>query len=78
MGCRSRRPDELRGRIFATDLALVTLTMTISLLVAGVASNQFGPRPVMLALAVVNLIWGATYLWFTRRLRRAGTRVGRD
>jgi len=75
-GLQVSTPDELRGRIFATDLALVTLTMTISLLVAGVASNQFGPRPVMLALAVVNLIWGATYLWFTRRLRRAGPALG--
>ena len=64
-GLQVSTPDELRGRIFATDLALVTLTMTISLVVAGVASNQFGPRPVMSVLAVVNLIWGATYLWFT-------------
>jgi hypothetical protein len=35
----------------ATDLALVTLTMTISWSY-GVASNQFGPRPVMSVLAV--------------------------
>jgi predicted MFS family arabinose efflux permease len=69
-GLQISTPDELRGRIFATDLALVTLTMTISLIVAGVASNAFGPRPVMSVLAVINLIWGATYLWFTRRLRR--------
>jgi predicted MFS family arabinose efflux permease len=70
-GLQISTPDELRGRIFATDLALVTLTMTISLIVAGVASNQFGPRPVMSVLAVVNLIWGSTYLWFTRGLRHA-------
>jgi MFS family permease len=75
-GLQVSTPDELRGRIFATDLALVTLTMTISLVVAGVASNQFGPRPVMSVLAVVNLIWGSTYLWFTRGLRRKGANVG--
>ena len=70
-GLQVSTPDALRGRIFATDFALVTLTMTISLIVAGVASNRFGPRPVMSVLAVVNLIWGFSYLWFTRRLRHA-------
>ena len=68
-GLQISTPDELRGRIFATDLALVTLTMTISLIVAGVASSQFGPRPVMSVLAVVNLLWGSGYLWLTRHLR---------
>jgi predicted MFS family arabinose efflux permease len=75
-GLQVSTPDELRGRIFATDLALVTLTMTISFIVGGVASNQFGPRPVMLVLAVVNLIWGISYLWFTRRLRHTGPVLG--
>ena len=68
-GLQISTPDELRGRIFATDLALVPLTMTISLIVAGVASSQFGPRPVMSVLAVVNLLWGSGYLWLTRHLR---------
>jgi predicted MFS family arabinose efflux permease len=68
-GLQISTPDELRGRIFATDFALVTLVMTVSLIVAGVASNQYGPRPVISVLAVVNLLWGTTYLWFTRNLR---------
>ena len=68
-GLQISTPDELRGRIFATDFALVTLVMTVSLIVAGVASNQYGPRPVISVLAVINLLWGATYLWFTRNLR---------
>lgn len=68
-GLQVSTPDELRGRIFATDFALVTMTMTVSLIAAGVASDRFGPRPVMLALALLNLAWGAFYLTFTRPLR---------
>jgi hypothetical protein len=70
-GLQVSTPDELRGRIFATDFALVTLTMTASLITAGIVSDHVGPRPVMTALALVNLSWGAAYLRFTRPLRGA-------
>jgi hypothetical protein len=74
-GLQVSTPDELRGRIFATDFALVTLTMSLSLLVSGALSDVLGARPVMAGLALVSLTWGAAYLLLTRRLR-ASLRAG--
>lgn len=65
-------PDELRGRMFATDSAVVTLTMSLSFLVAGWAATRFGPRPVTVALALVAAAWGVLYLSLTRSVRADG------
>jgi hypothetical protein len=69
-GLQTVTPDALRGRIFAADFALVTLTMSTSLLVAGTLSSRFGPEPVTLGLTAVAAAWGATYLALTAKLRR--------
>lgn len=67
-GLQVATPDALRGRIFAADFALVTLSLAVSFFAAGAASQRYGPRPVILVLALVNLAWGAAYLALTRRL----------
>ncbi len=71
LGLQLATPDVLRGRIFAADFALLTLTMSASFLIAGWASDHFGPRPVTVVLAVVAGSWGLLYLAVTRTLRTA-------
>jgi MFS family permease len=68
-GLQRATPDHVRGRIFAADFALVTLSMSASLLVAGAVAERFGPRPPTLGLAAVGCLWGTVYLALTRRLR---------
>lgn len=70
-GLQRSAPDELKGRIMAADFALVTLSMSLSLAVAGIASGAFGPGPVLAALGVVQVVWAAFYLLRTRPLQRA-------
>lgn len=69
LGLQLATPDALRGRIFAADFALVTLSMSASFLVSGWASDQFGPRPVTLVFAGIAAAWGLLYLSLTRTLR---------
>jgi MFS family permease len=68
-GLQTVTPDRIRGRIFAADFALLTLTMSASLLVAGAVAEATGPRAPTLALAGVACAWGLIYLTLTRRLR---------
>jgi MFS family permease len=68
-GLQATTVDEIRGRIFATDFALVTLTISISTLAAGAVSDQVGAGPVMVALSAVSIAWGAVYVAATRALR---------
>ena len=68
-GLQASTPDALRGRIFATDFALVTLTMSISLTVSGAVAQRLGSRPVMAALAGISVAWGLAYLALTRGAR---------
>ncbi len=68
MGLQLATPDQLRGRIFAADFALVTLTMSISSTAAGLLAGRFGPGPVMAGLATTSLLIGGAYFWFTRHL----------
>jgi predicted MFS family arabinose efflux permease len=59
--------DQFRGRVFATELALVTLTMAGSNYVAGELIDRFGfsPRVVTAGVGVLFLLPGIT--WFLTR-----------
>ena len=70
LGLQVATRDALRGRIFAADFAVLTLTMSTSYLVGGWAAGRFGPRPVTLALALIAGSWGMFYLSVTRAMRR--------
>ncbi|MCA1843538.1 MAG: hypothetical protein LC792_10210, partial [Actinobacteria bacterium] len=72
-GLQSTVPDYIRGRVFAADFALVTVTMSLSLLVSGTLAEIAGPRLPTLLLAGVGATWGVVYLTLTRPLRRAET-----
>jgi MFS family permease len=69
-GLQSAVPDYIRGRVFAADFALVTVTMSLSLMVSGAAAEMAGPRLPTLLLAGVGGLWGVVYLTLTRPLRR--------
>jgi MFS family permease len=66
-------PDHHRGRIFAFDYGLVTLTVAISLTLTGWAADHFPARHVMLALAAISLVWGTVWTAATTGLRRRAT-----
>lgn len=68
-GLQAMTPDHIRGRVFAADFALVTLSMSASLLAAGAMAEATGPRLPTLLLAGVACTWGLAYLTLTRRLR---------
>jgi MFS family permease len=63
-------PDRIRGRVFAFDFALITLTITASSLLAGWAAAHWGPRPAALALSLIALAWAAVWWSATRAVRR--------
>ena len=74
-GLQAVVPDYIRGRVFAADFALVTATMSLSLIVSGALAEVTGPRLPTLLLAGVSSLWGVAYLALTRPLRRAEATV---
>lgn len=64
--------DNYRGRVFAAELALLTLTMAVSNYATGELLDRFGlsPRAVVIGMGVVflvpGLIWFATQRWWDR------------
>ena len=69
-GLQAAVPDYIRGRVFAADFALVTVSMSLSLMVSGLLAEIAGPRLPTLVLAGVGGLWGVVYLTLTRSLRR--------
>jgi predicted MFS family arabinose efflux permease len=63
-------PDGLRGRMFAMDLALLTLTAATGSVVWGIAIDRVGVRPVVQAVsglcALAALAWAAALPWMER------------
>ena len=68
-GLQVLTPDELRGRIFAADAALVTLAMSLSLLFAGGISGLIGASATIAIIGGASLLWGIVFLFLTRTLR---------
>jgi MFS family permease len=66
-------PDRIRGRVFAFDQALITLTLAASSLVTGWAADrqQLGPRATAIALGAVAVVWALVWTWLTTNVRRA-------
>jgi len=70
-------PDRLRGRVFAADQALVTLTISISMIATGRALDhpRWTPRGVGVGLAVVYLAALGVYELLLLRERRRARRT---
>ena len=69
-GLQRETPDWIRGRVFAADYGFVTLTMSISSLAAGLASDHFGPTIATMAIASVAVLWALLWGAWTWRLWR--------
>jgi MFS family permease len=71
-------PNHLLGRVFAFDIAIFTLAVSVSLWLTGFVTDAFhlNPRTIVLLLAAGSLIplgvWGAALRWQSRRAQRAG------
>jgi MFS family permease len=71
-------PNHLLGRVFAFDIALFTLAVSISLWLTGFITDAFhlGPRTIVLLLALGSLgpliVWGAALRWQSRRAETPG------
>ena len=65
-------PDALRGRVFATDMMIVTLAMSFSLYFAGALADTVNPRVPVAICGGLTLIYGIVWRFTTRRLMRAG------
>lgn len=61
-------PDELRGRIFATDMMLATLAIAISQLGAGAVIDRVEPRYILATCALITLTYAIGWRIATRRL----------
>jgi MFS family permease len=64
-------PDRIRGRVFAFDVALITLTITISSVVAGIVAQVWGVRVAIGTIAVLALVYAGLWWWATSRVRSA-------
>lgn len=63
-------PDRIRGRIFAFDFALITLSLGGSSIVAATIADHIGPRPATMIVGGVAFAWAAAWWFLTRRVRR--------
>jgi len=71
-------PNHLLGRVFAFDIAIFTLAVSVSLWLTGFVTDTFhlNPRTIVLLLAAASLIplgvWGAALRWQSRRAQTSG------
>jgi MFS family permease len=63
-------PDRIRGRIFAFDFALITLSLGLSSLIASWLADRIGPRPAVVIAGGIALVWAGIWWLLTRAVRR--------
>ena len=69
-GLQMRSPDELRGRVLAGDMAVVTLMLGISSVIAGILSEFFAVRTAMAMMGIVVAIAATLNMTLTAPIRR--------
>jgi MFS family permease len=69
-------PDYIRGRVFAVDFALITLSLGISSLIASAIADSAGPRVAAFVLGGFAVGWAGAWWIFTRNVRRDTLRQG--
>ncbi len=69
-------PDAIRGRIFAFDFALITLSLAVSSLVASTLADSLGPRYAALLVGAVAVAWAAVWWALIRSVRRGPALTG--
>ena len=69
-GLQREVPDFIRGRVFAADWGFVTLTMSISSLLAGILADHFGATTATISTASLSVLWALVWGAWTWRLWR--------
>ena len=64
-------PDHIRGRIFAFDGMLVTLTFGASSLLTGWLAEAMGASSTAVVMGGVAVVWAGLWAWLTTDVRRA-------
>ena len=65
---QSEVPDRLRGRVFATDLMLATLAISVSQLAVAAVVDSVDERVILASCALVTLLYAIGWRIATRRL----------
>jgi MFS family permease len=68
-------PDELRGRVFATDMMIATLAISVSTLFVGAIVDHVNPRILFGVCGAITLTYGIVWRLATRRLMRSDSRA---
>jgi MFS family permease len=69
-GLQRESEDRVRGRIFSADWGFVTLTMSLSSMIAGVVSDHFGPALATVGVASLCVAWAVFWGAWTWKLWR--------
>ncbi|MEX1007371.1 MAG: MFS transporter [Acidimicrobiia bacterium] len=69
-------PDYIRGRVFAVDFALITLSLGISSLVASAIADAAGPRVAAFVVGGFAVAWAVAWWVLTRNVRRVTAAEG--
>jgi MFS family permease len=64
-------PDRIRGRIFAADFALITLSLGLSSVLAAALAEAVGARIAALVLGGVAVLWSGAWWFLIRNVRRS-------
>jgi MFS family permease len=70
-GLQREVPDWIRGRVFSADYGFVTLTMSLSSLAAGLASDRVGPVIATIGTSSAALLFAVVWGGLTWRLWRS-------
>jgi predicted MFS family arabinose efflux permease len=65
-------PDRIRGRIFGFDYMLITLSLSISAVIASALADRIGVRITVSILGGVALLWSAAWFLLSRGVRKMG------
>ena len=65
-------PDRIRGRIFGFDYMLITLSLSVSALIASAVADQIGAPNTVTILGGVALVWALVWFVLSRGVRRTG------
>jgi MFS family permease len=64
-------PDRLRGRVFATDMMLATLAISVSQLGAAVFVDRVDEKVILIGCGLITLVYAIGWRIATRRLSLA-------
>jgi predicted MFS family arabinose efflux permease len=65
-------PDHIRGRIFGFDYMLITLSLSVSALIASAVADEIGAPVTVSILGGVAMAWAVVWFVLSRGVRRAG------